>query len=495
MEAVASPQRQSPDSAEVIGSPGTKASSRNAGVTLAGCWLMLLPMFRKVWIEVRSSLWFVPALLVLAAIVLALTLVELDIVFAKELAAETWKPLLSAGAEGARGMLTAIAGSMITVAGVAFSITIVTLSLASTQYTPRILRNFMRDRANQFVLGVFVAIFTYCLIVLRTIRAGAEKDDAGFVPLLAVAFALVLALVSIGFLIFFIHHVATSIQASSILRAITEETRSAIEALFPEELGEDQEDAALAELPQPRKWHPMAAEATGYLQHVSADGLLRFAEEQDAVLRLEQHPGEFVSPGTPLVSADCALDDESSEALWKFFSIGDFRTVEQDAGFGIRQIVDIAMKALSPGVNDTSTASSCLDYLGALLCQLAGRHLASPFRAKEGKLRVIAPTPVFEHFLAKSLNEIRHSAAGNVTILKDLLRVIRRVGTASGRSAQLEELATHARLVAEMADHTIPATYDRQQINAELDAVRETLRMTTAEVPRLTPESVGVAWR
>jgi uncharacterized membrane protein len=139
-------------------------------------------MLRKYWIELRSSLWFVPVLLVLAAIVLDLGLVEFDVVYADELAAKSWQPLLNAGADGARGMLTAIAGSMITVAGVAFSITIVTLSLASTQYTPRILRNFMRDRANQFVLGVFVAIFTYCLIVLRTIRAGTEQDRTGFVP-------------------------------------------------------------------------------------------------------------------------------------------------------------------------------------------------------------------------------------------------------------------------------------------------------------------------
>ncbi len=449
-------------------------------------------MFRKIWIEVRSSLWFVPALLVLAAIILALGLVELDVVFAEPLAAKSWGPLLNAGAEGARGMLTAIAGSMITVAGVAFSITIVTLSLASTQYTPRILRNFMRDRANQVVLGVFVAIFTYCLIVLRTIRGGAEKDGEGFVPLVAVAFALILALVSIGFLIFFIHHVATSIQASSILRAIADETQSAIKTLFPDELG-DQKEEALMELSENHKWYPTAVQGTGYLQHVSTDGLLRFAEDHDAVLRLEHHPGEFLSPGTPLVSSNRPLDDESSATLRTFFAIGDFRTVEQDAGFGVRQIVDIAMKALSSGVNDTSTAVSCLDYLGALLCQLAGRHLASPFRAKEGALRVIAPTPLFAHFVAKSFDEIRQSAAGNVTILGDLLLIIRRVGSVTRNAAQREVLAVHARLVAEMADQTVPARYDRERINEELALVREALRATA--LPNLPPERAGVAWR
>ena len=156
-------------------------------------------MLRKTSIEIRSSLWFVPGLLVLAALVLAVGLVEIDLQFGDRLGLSRWRPFLDAGAEGARGMLAAIASSMITVAGVAFSVTIVTLSLASTQYTPRILRNFMRDRANQFVLGVFVGIFAYCLVVLRTIRA-ADEELAAFVPLLAVFFAVLLALVGIGFL-------------------------------------------------------------------------------------------------------------------------------------------------------------------------------------------------------------------------------------------------------------------------------------------------------
>jgi uncharacterized membrane protein len=451
-------------------------------------------MLRKYWIELRSSLWFVPVLLVLASILLALGLVELDVVYADELRAKSWQPLLNAGAEGARGMLTAIAGSMITVAGVAFSITIVTLSLASTQYTPRILRNFMRDRANQFVLGVFVAIFTYCLIVLRTIRAGTEQDRAGFVPLLAVAFGMLLALVSIGFLIFFIHHIAASIQASTILKAITRETRTAIEALFPEKIGEAKEEAPASEIPRREDWQPIAAEATGYLQHIDAEGVLRFAEEHDVVLRLEQRPGDFVSPGAALVSADRPLDEPAVAALRAHFSVGDFRTVEQDAGFGIRQIVDIAMKALSPGVNDTSTAVSCLDYLGAILFQLAGRQLTSAFRSKKDAQRVIAPAPSFAHFVAKSLDEIRLSAAGNVTILLHLLRLVARVAAATRAPAQREVLLAHARLAAELADHSVPATYDRARISAELALTREALQVSPAALPALSDERAVEPW-
>ncbi len=450
-------------------------------------------MLRKIWIELRSSLWFVPGLLVLVAIAFALGLVELDLIYAGPLRAKAWKPLLNAGAEGARGMLTAIASSMITVAAMAFSITIVTLSLASTQYTPRILRNFMRDRANQFVLGIFVAIFTYCLIVLRTIRGSAEIDGAGFVPLLAVAFGLLLALLSIGCLIFFIHHVAASIQASYILQAITHETHTAIEILFPEKMDKDGGRAQA----QPRReceWHPVAADANGYIQHVDSEALLHFACEHDAVLRIERGPGDFAVEGAPLVCASCPLDDAAAATLRAHFAIGDFRTVDQDAGFGIRQIVDIALKALSPGVNDTSTAVSCLDYLSAILCRLATRRLEPLFCEEDGKLRVITPAPDFGEHVAKSLDEIRLSAAGNVTILLKMLGVLQRVAKATRSAPRHEALLRHAQLVAEAADHSAPAAYDRERISVRIESVRDALGAAQETLPPLSPNRGVEPW-
>jgi len=442
-------------------------------------------MLRKIWIELRSSLWFVPGLLVCAGIVLALGLVELDVIFYQPLRAKGWKPLLSAGEEGARGMLEAIAGSMITVAGVAFSITIVTLSLASTQYTPRILRNFMRDRANQFVLGIFVAVFSYCLIVLRTIRSANDEGGGGFVPLLAVLFGMLLALLAIGCLIFFIHHVAASIQASTILQAITRETLAAIDALFPGKIGAGKSRAQLEQLPREAEWRPVAAQANGYLQHIDSESLLRFAGEHEAVLRIERNPGDFVVEGAPLVSADRPLDDAGVAELRRLFVIGDFRTVEQDAAFGIRQIVDIALKALSPGVNDTSTAVSCLDYLSAILCRLAPREIASPFREKVGELRVIASAPAFAEFVGKSFDEIRLCATGNVTIFLHMLRAIERVAFDTRDAARRETLLLHARLVRDAGHQSVPASYDRARIDAALDHARDTMRATYVELPAL----------
>lgn len=463
---------------------------------------MLAAMLRQLWIEVRSSLWFVPGLLVICAIVLALSLVQIDIAYAGKLSRQSWTPWLNAGADGARGMLAAIAGSMITVAGVAFSITIVTLSLASTQYTPRILRTFMRDRANQAVLGVFVGIFTYCLIVMRTIRAGTETEPS-FVPLVAVFAALLLALVSIGFLIFFIHHTAASIQAAYLLDAVTKDTLAAVDSLFPEELGEESGDAdAAAELAE-RTWHPIGARRFGYIQSVSTEGLMRFAKERDVTLRIERTVGEFVVDGAPLVSIDRAPEEKNdgAAAINAHFAIGDFRTVEQDPGFGIRQIVDIAMKALSPGVNDTSTAVSCLDYLSVILCRLAARRIESPFRedsdekGRAPKLRVIAPRPSFAEHVARSFDEVRLSAHGNVTILLHLLCAIERVAHVTRSAGRRQTLILHARLTAELADHTVPEPYDRERINRALTDARETLQAGLTELPSLASKSSDARWR
>ncbi|RYD70486.1 MAG: DUF2254 domain-containing protein, partial [Verrucomicrobiaceae bacterium] len=365
------------------------------------------------------------------------------------------------------------------------SITIVTLSLASTQYTPRILRNFMRDRANQFVLGIFVAVFTYCLIVLRTIRNDGDEGAAGFVPLLAVAFGMLSALLAIACLIFFIHHIASSIQASTILKAITDETLNAIEKLFPKELGESMRGDRAASPAQDSEWLPVFAENNGYLQHIDQGELLQLAEKEDALLRLEQAPGDFVYSGARLVSANKILPNGAVTALQGMFIVGDFRSVDQDAAFGVRQIVDIALKALSPGVNDTSTAVSCLDYLGAILCQITTRREASPLRGKDGELRVIAPVQSFADFVALSFDQIRLSANGNVTILRHILRVIGRVADTTIDETRRATLLTQARLIIELADSSVSSDYDRASINIETRALGSVLNVDHADLPSL----------
>ncbi len=424
--------------------------------------MRLMPL----WTTLRSSLWFLPALMVASAVALAAGLIEVDTRVSGELLAG-WPRLFGAGADGSRGMLTAIASSMITVAGVAFSITIVALSLASTQYTPRVLRNFMADRTNQLVLGFFVGIFTYCLVVLRTIRGG---DEGRFIPSLAVAFGFVLALVGVGVLILFIHHIATSIQASHVISSVAAETRRSVERLFPEELGEgaDEDETCAPEGwdEAGAAWREVPALKTGYIQDVDADALLRFARTRGVVVRMERGVGEFVAEGSALVSlsATDVLDEQAAAELNAVFSINHVRTVEQDAAFGIRQLVDIALKALSPGVNDTTTAATCVDYLSSTLSALARRRVESHYRTEGGELRVIAAGPTFEGLAAASFDEIRQNAEGNVAVLGRMMGAIERVAYRTGSPLRRSILARHARLVAETFERSVKAEYDRAHL-------------------------------
>jgi uncharacterized membrane protein len=381
---------------------------------------------KQLWGILRSSFWFVPSLIVTVSIVLAVALIGVDFAESEQWLAR-WPRLFGVGADGARGMLSTIAGSMMTVVGVTFSMVLMTLALASNQYTSRILRNFMSDRVMQVVLGVFAGIFTYCLIVLRTIRSG---EDGVFVPSLAVSFSVVLAMGGIGILIFFIHHIAASIQAANIIAAVADETMLAVDRLFPERFGDgrvDDDEDVPAPPPLPAwDWQPVPARGNGFIQSLDNATLLRLARENKTVVRMERAIGEFVIHGTALASID--LEDppgkEIITALQAAYTIDRHRTVEQDSAFGIRQIVDMALKALSPGINDTTTAVMCVDYLSAILARLASRPISPSHRYEEGELRVVTKGPSFESLLSDALDQIRRNATGNVTILSRILEAL-----------------------------------------------------------------------
>ncbi len=420
------------------------------------------------WLDLNSSLWFVPSLMVLGAIVVAYFLVHLDDSIGHE-----WTkrhPLLfGAGADGARGMLSAIAGSMITVAGLIFSLTLSTLAQVSSQYTSRLLRNFMRDRSNQVVMGFFVSIFVYCLAVLRTIRGG---DERVFVPSLAVAFGLLLALVSIGMLIFFIHHIASSIQAANVIGGAAQETERTFDKLFPKELGDDATPAEKADLAalEPLRWVPIAARESGYIQGIDEDEMLAFAHDTNAVVRMEYAIGSYVTKGSVLVSvaeysaSQQPIDKREASRLHQCYSIGNQRLIDQDAGFGLRQLVDIAVKALSAGINDTSTAIMCIDRLGSLLALLAGRDLGSPVRAEDGQVRVIARRPDFASYLATAFDQVRTNAAEDEAIYLRLLVALHTVAQRTRRPDYHRVIGQQAELALAAAEKNITVEYELAQV-------------------------------
>ncbi len=433
--------------------------------------------FKHLWNNLLSHFWFIPSLIVIASITLAVVLIDADSAGSDRWLAAQWPRLFGAGAQGARDMMSTIAGSMMTVVGVTFSMILVVLTLASSQYTSRILRNFMRSRITQVVLGIFAGIFTYCLIVLRTIRSG---DEGSFVPNLAVFFGFVLAVGGVGALMFFIHHIASSIQASSIIASVAEETIVTIDELFPEKLGQESDKEKDDQTLQPltgRSWRGVPARESGYIQSVNNAGLLSLAKDKKTIVRMEHGIGEFVVKNTALVSIalDEPPDQEIIAALKAAFSISRFRTVEKDPNFGIRQIVDVALKALSPGINDTTTAVMCVDYLTVILARIAPRKIPSLYRYEKGELRVIAKGESFESLLAESFNQIRRSANGNVAIILRMLDSLQTIAGLTNSPQRRGALLEQVQLIVELAERTIEPTYDLARIERRLVRVRETL--------------------
>lgn len=420
---------------------------------------------QQMWQDVRSSFWFLPGLIVLSAIALAAALIELEPLFGRALS-EGWPRLFGASAAGARSLLSTVASSMITVAGVVFSITIVVLSLTSSQYTSRVLRNFMDDRVNQTVLGAFVGIFAYCLVVLRTVRDGG--GDTLFVPSLAVQFGLLLALLGVAVLIYFIHHISKSIQAVEILAVVAAETTAAVERLFPAGVGDEDEDASSPADDGGDDWHALPADRTGYVQSLDTDGMLALAAELGTVLRMERAIGEFVIAGTPLASmrGPATPDADIVRRLVRLYTVGTQRTVEQDAGFGVRQIVDIALKALSPGINDTTTAVMCLDYLTAILVTLTDRRVESRCRAEDGSLRLLARGPTYAGLVGDAFDQIRQNATGNMAVLMHMLEAVALLAGRTGSTPRRRVLADHARAVITLGRRSLPALRDRRRFDA-----------------------------
>lgn len=398
--------------------------------------------FGLIWRRVSGSLWFVPALLVVLGVALAFCLVEAHTLFDRGLS-KSWPRLFGAGAEGARGMLTAIASSMATVAGVVFSITIVALSLAASQYSPRVLRNFMSDRPTQVVLGAFLAIFAYCLIVLRTIRG---EEDGPFVPSVAVFAGVLMAFVGIGLLIYFIHHVAMAIQVPYIVGRITTETKMGIERLFPSDIGEasgSKPQLCGDSPPSPDRAKLLRAQKDAYLTSVDGEGLVNEACRLDRLLVVMPRVGDFVTAGEVLiqVSGDDDLDGADCGNLLQCFGWQSERDVHQDVQYGIQQLVDVALRALSPSTHDPTTAVLCVDHLGALLKRLSSREMAASLREKHGKPRVWVRGPIYEELVETALSSVTQHAGTHAVVHVRLMAAVACAAEASTDRARRSVLA------------------------------------------------------
>jgi uncharacterized membrane protein len=410
--------------------------------------------------------------MVIGSAAVAVAMTELDSHISRDLLVQ-WPRLFGAGTDGSRAMLSAVAGSMVTVATVTFSITMLALSQASSQYSPRLLQRFMSDRPTQIVLGVFVGVFVYCIVVLRTISGG---DDREFLPSLSVTIGGALALIAIGFLVYFIHHIASSLQASTIIAAVGKETLGTIDGLLKDAKRPRDGDSLPLEPDDQLRGECVEITATcnGYLTTIDPHALVRIAVEHSAVIRMSLRLGDFVSEGDVLgtikssrkIPAPVASDIEGAVAT------ADRRSQHQDPGFGLQQLTDIALKALSPGINDTTTAVMSINYIGAIIRKLAHEEIRPQvFCDKEGRARVHIPYPSFNEYVQGSFGAIRAVATTNVPVLQGLVAGVdraRRVTKNEDRLRSLDRLTEQLR----RAITGVPDPDDRKALDQSIQQVR-----------------------
>ncbi|MBI4784599.1 MAG: DUF2254 domain-containing protein [Oscillatoriophycideae cyanobacterium NC_groundwater_1537_Pr4_S-0.65um_50_18] len=419
--------------------------------------------------SLHSSFWFIPTLMVVLAIGLSLITIGLDQRLETDIIGDLgWAYAL--GPNGSRAILSAIAGSMVTVATTAFSITIVALQLASSQFGPRLLRNFMQDTGNQIVLGTFIATFVYSLMVLRTINGVAENE---FVPHLAVTCGIGLAIASIGVLIYFIHHSATSIQVDHVISRVGCELDEVIDRLFPKQIGrgasQHRAEPLTSDIPAnfDREATAIPSTSSNYVQAIDTDQLMQIATESNILLRLQRRPGDFVIKGSPLVLA--YPTESGSKKLVKqindAFVLGSQRTDQQDVEFSINQLVEIAVRALSPGINDPFTAIRCIDQLSAALCHLAQKEIPSTYRYdNQDKLRVIAAPVTFADVTDAAFNQIRQYGQTSVAVTMRLLEAIAVIAPFTHTKADQATLLRHANMIERGSQEGITEELDRQDV-------------------------------
>jgi uncharacterized membrane protein len=440
------------------------------------------PLLLKYWEQFRSSFWFVPSVMTAAAAALALATVALDRAKADEwMQTLTWA--YTGGAEGASAVLGTIAGSMITIAGVVFSMTLVALSLTTSQLGPRLLRTFMSDRANQMVLGTFVATFVYCLLVLRTIR---YPGETAFVPHLSVTLGVILALASVGVLIYFIHHISRSIQADVLVARIGTEVIDEVDDLYPGRLGRGPEDVPVGSrgpgLPTDfeQKARPIPATDDGYVQTIEPKVLMEVASEEDLLFRVEQGPGSYVVAGRPLVFAHPGgrISDEITAQINTAFLLGTQRTPEQDFEFAVNQLVEIAVRALSPSLNDPFTAVRCVDRLCSALYRLSQRDLPSSHRYdEENQLRVIAPSVTFPSVVDTAFDKIRQYSGSSTAVAIRLLETIRVIATSVQDPEDRAALQTQLKMIIRKSRREFPKGKDRKAVEKRYQEAREAIEV------------------
>jgi uncharacterized membrane protein len=425
---------------------------------------------RKLLSDLGEAFWLLPAILVATGVLLAVGMTYID----RYRMVPAWliegQWLYGGGATGARTLLGTVAASTIGVAGTVFSITIAALSLAAGQMGPRLLRNFMRDRGNQMSLGFFLGTFSYAVMVLRSVRTPSEGD---FVPHLSLSIGVVLAFGSVATLVYFVGHIAGRINVDTVIELVSKDAQSAVRALTTMETQPAPPSDDLF-----RQAVAISDDRSGYLQQLDVEGLADWAAERRLAIRMLVRPGHYVFPGTPIALLTRAAEGADA-AIRDATALGHHRGSPSDFEFAVRQMVEVAVRALSPGINDPYTAIGVIDRLGALLCEMAPLHLQTGVTLRDGKPVVVTPAVRYDELVDVMFNMIRCYAAANADLLIRMLEVFASVLSRERDASRVGAIHRHADLIMADAERTIANASDLEEVRARyrtLDSDRDIVR-------------------
>ena len=422
--------------------------------------------------RLNASYWFVPLLVTLAGVALAIGLMLLDATVSLD-PSSPLALLRPSSADGARALLSAVIGAMITAISVTFSVTIVALTVAAQHFGPRVLNSFVRQTSAQVVLGTFLATFVYAVLALGGIRGTGPDAE---VPQLTVSGAVVLVIVSIGALIYYVHHVSTTLQIGELAAAIAADFRGAVACVDLRGRGANGDESP--EIPEaPGDAGAVPAVESGYVQRIDYKALAQLARERDATIWVQRAPGAFVIPGTPLavVAPPRRDDDILNSRVRHAFVIGTDRTLWHDPDFAVQQLVEIALRALSPGVNEPFTATTCIDRLAeGLACAAAAPPAQSAWCDDTGRQRVFVQPQRFATLLQAAFNPIRIYAGQNPAVYGRLLESLAALAPLVHQGDR-HLVRDQADLILRVAERELAEPEDRRQVELRHRAVQQQL--------------------
>lgn len=436
---------------------------------------------RYTWDRLKVSFWFAPLVMSFMAILLSRLMIWLDARIPDQIL-ENSHIILSSNVDQQRTLLVGMATSILATAGVVFSLLTLPLSTVASQYGSRLLRIFLGDRTTQFVLGMFVGAFVYCIASATSIPPIAVQSEG---HQLAATFGLLFMLASFASLILLVQHISIMLQAPQIAAAAGTELMEVVRTEIPDNassLAERSQTSQQTPILVETEGYPIRVRRAGYIQYIDPGYMVTLVQQQDLVIRLLCKPGHFVSPGDVVarVWPIGSVDKKLGKQLCRAFVIGKVRTPTQDVEYAVNQLVEMALRAMSPAINDPFTAITCLDYIGNGLAHFAGEVKGtSNLYDRDNKLRLIYEPVRFDELLNAAFDMLRHASCDNASVLLHMLEVIAGVGQATTNIDRRHQLIRHISLIQTESRAGALIEQDRQLIQQR----GETLQMELKDAP------------